>query len=172
MRSLAILGTYLALVGCGETIPDEPEDTAKDDAVAFYQSLIKLAGPCDAAFEVAGAEMGKGDVVRAYRAVEVAESACLQVNGQISNLEIPASVGKATYEAFGKAQEQCATVYSNKWYALSNIAEVLDGKGGVAEAARAQGSLENLQAGTLMCVGSLLEPMMALGVDIEQIPDQ
>ena len=169
---LALTGVLaVAMCSAGDatpSVPDEPSETAKDDAVAFHEAFLKAVGPCDTAFEVAGAEMQKGDVIRSYRAAQVAEQACREATRQIAETEVPASLGRKAYDEMLEARSQCLVVYENKRLAIGNIADMLDGQGGVAQLARTQESVEGLQGGTLLCVAKLFTPLVTLDVDLEQ----
>ncbi len=171
------LGLVLVLAFCSSTsepsVPEKPGETAKQDAVAFYKGVIAAGQACDSQFAIAGKALGEGDPVAAYRKVQLAEDRCLGVGSDIKAIEVPVSVGKEQHAKLSEARESCSTVYINKWAALDDIGEILDGDGGVAKMAGVQDSLEQIQSGTIGCVAGMMGPLVALGVDMNtlQAPD-
>lgn len=171
---LVAVALFLGLSYCSssavDTAPEKPTATAKADATAFYSAVIEAGSACDNAFTVASGEMSKGDPVRSYRAVEVAESACLPIGNQIRALKVPTSVGKSVSTKLSEARDECASVFESKWSAMNSVKKVIGGNGGVAEMASAEGSLENVQAGTIRCVAGLAGGLTELGVDLQTLP--
>jgi len=167
---LLVLGASFCSVATTGSIPEKPEDTAKADATAFYQKVIRAGTDCDKAFTAASGEMAKGDAVRSYRAVEVAESVCLPVGSDIRAIDVPSSVGKSVHEKLTEAREECAYVFTNKWSAMKDVKKVINGDGGVAEMAGAQGTMEEIQSGSIRCVAGLMGSLTELGVDLNKLP--
>lgn len=151
------------------TVPEKPGATAKQDAVAFYRGVISAGTACDAAFKDAGAALGTSDAVAAYRKVKSAEDLCLSVGPNIKAIEVPASVGKDAHAKLTEARDRCDALYANKWAAMDDIGELLDGDGGVAKMAGVQDTLEQINSGTITCVTGLMGPLVALGVDLDKI---
>lgn len=165
LGAIVLLGSFAA-VALREDIPDEPQASAKMDAVAFYRSVIGAGTDCDKAFTRTGQEIEKGDPVSAYRFAEAAKGQCLSVGPTISKIEVPVSVGKIAHAKLTAGKQRCSTLYVNKWASLGDMLEVLDGGGSVAKAASLQSSLERIQSDTILCVTGLSEPLLDLGVDL------
>lgn len=170
MSIILILAVSFCSVATADSIPDTPGATAKTDATSFYKSVLQAGSACDEAYTVATTEMSKGDPVRAYRSVEVAETVCLGAGNEVRAVAVPASVGKAVHAKLTDAKDECAYVFTSKWSAMSEIKKVLGGEGGVAEMASVQSSVENIQGGSIKCAAGLLGSLTELGVDLESLP--
>lgn len=101
--------------------------------------------------------------------MQAAENECLGVGSDIRAIEVPVSAGKSSHAKLTEGRETCSTLYVNKWSAMDDVGDILDGGGGVAKMADVQDTLERVQSGTMMCVAGLMGPMVELGVDLEQL---
>lgn len=167
-----ILGASFCSVALVEDIPDEPQASAKDDALVFYRSVFDAGIGCDRAFTVVATSLGGDDPITAYRAIDDAESTCLSVGPKIRVIEVPSSVGKALHGKLTEARDRCDNAYVSKWAMLDDMGEVLNGDADVAKLASMQGNIESTQSQGMMCAAALVGPLTELGVKPEDMTQE
>ena len=156
-----IVGTCSLLGGCGVSVPDKPGPTAKDEAIAYYRSVMAMVGPCDARGAAVSAASRSGDVIGLYQAAEEMQSACLSAS--VKEIEVPASVGKTVYAKLTKAAEICDRAYVNKWSASKSLKEALSDRNSIAALAALRSETSSAAIQTLGCVSELMGGVMQAG---------
>lgn len=162
----------VALAWCStpQNIPEEPQQTAKADALAFYGKILSTVSACDSASGAVSAVDATSDPIESYNAVRRAADTCLGVPSDIGAIEVPASVGKKAHEALTQARDECENAYVSRWSAMSSLQEAFDGDGGIAALADASDAGERSRTGVIMCVTGIMTPLMDLGVSVDEMP--
>lgn len=104
-----------------------------------------------------------------YRVAEDAESACLSTPSEVDAIEIPASVGKASYDRFVEARQACSNAYLARWSGARAFQEAIDGGMKPSQLAEVQRSGEAISAGTMICAAGLTAAAMEAGATAEQM---
>lgn len=161
-----LLGFCGYVAGSGDStapIPDKPGKTAKADVTAFYRKVMTAIEPCDNSGQRVATASKAGDLVALYQAASSMEAACLPTSTDISDVEVPASVGKEAYKKLTETRKICENTYSHRWSSAGKIKEMLDEGGSVGRLAGLKETTDLVQAGALVCVAGLVGQAMALG---------
>lgn len=150
-------------LGGSPDMPEKPQASAKADAITLYKRVISAARKCDSAGIKLSDQLSKGDRVAVYRIAQEAEQACLTVGNDISQIEVPASVGVERHKRLTGALQNCHYAYVSKLDLIKHIKSGLDGETGVSAMAELHRAGETTQFETMMCVAGLATAAIGLG---------
>lgn len=136
---------------------------AKKDAIAIYKAMLAATSGCDAASSLLAESLQGGDLVRAYRIADRAESACLSTPSEIRGIEVPESISGENRSTIEKALEACDNAYLRKWDAAKKFKSVIDGDASPSALAALEETTEGIQAGQMACVAGLMSVATSLG---------
>jgi|GEM_PF-5063472 len=136
----------------------------KMEMLTSYALLMATVKDCDAASSALEPELKRGDPIRAYRAAEVAESACLPVASKIRDFEVPDGLDEKNEDEFKTTLERCADTYVERWNAAGTLKSVIDGEARVSTMAELQRSTERAQSGVMLCSLGFVSAAMSAGV--------
>jgi hypothetical protein len=134
------------------------------EMLTSYALLMATVKECDAASSALEPELKRGDPIRAYRAAEVAESACLRVASKIRDFEVPDGLDEKTEDEFKTTLQRCADTYVERWNAAGTLKSVIDGDTRVSTMAELERSSERLESGVMLCGLGFVSAAMSAGV--------
>lgn len=112
------------------------------------------------------ADAGKsGDPVELYSAANKMEAACTSTASDIRNLNVPVSIGKASFDKLTETREVCENAYVQKWSAARKMKAALDSENKISAMAELKDTASLVQAGTMVCALGLVGEVTKLGVD-------
>lgn len=172
---LGLIGIVLLIGMCSKSSDDGKSATdkkpaavvatgdAKKDAITVYKAMLAATSGCDAASSLLAESLQGGDLVRAYRVADRAESACLGTPSEIRAIDIPDSISGENRSTTEKSLEACNNAYLSKWDAAKKFKSVIDGDASPSALAALQETTEGIQAGQMACVAGLMSVATSLG---------
>ena len=161
--TLIALAALVTMCSMPASIPEQPGPTAKADALALFGKVTKAAGECDVAFSRMATELSGKDEIRTFRAAEVAAAACAGVNGTITSIEIPTSLGKIQHDAAKSTLELCGAAYVDRWSAADSMKQALDGKDSVSVRSELQRAIAEGAARGKACAEEMADMVLKAG---------
>lgn len=145
------------------------KSAAQERFISLYHQVINTAKPCDNASGVLQKAANSGNTLATYRAAKAGREACQNAAIEMRKLEAPEGLDGEATAMTSKALTTCANAYVYRQMGMDKAIEVADGDNRPSVISEMIENMKTGQAGTLLCVGQLIEASAKAGIDVKKL---
>lgn len=167
MKDTATAKTEAATTSAADTQAEKR--AAQERFISLYHQVINTAKPCDDASGVLQKAANSGNTLATYQAAKAGREACQNAAIEMRKFDAPEGLNGEATAMTNKALTTCANAYVYRQMGMDKAIEVADGDNRPSVISEMIENMKTGQAGTMLCVGQLLEAASKSQIDLKRI---